>query len=502
MAMPSVPIEMVLLAPLARPDSRLPPRTITSRAIKNLLGAMLIAIVGCRPALPPRVDIVQRLAIVHVSLFAGADTTLANDMTVLTNRDRIEAVGPFATIRIPDGTTVVDGTDRFLIPGLWDMHTHVALAGESALTALITYGITSVRDMGGSPALIRPWASDIANGSRIGPSIEFTSPVLESASWLRRVRQIHLPGFEFPNPAWELNPSLGVADGESARLAVDSVERLGSAYVKFRTLESRSAFFAIARASRAKHLQLVGHSPTPVVSLADASDSGLASIEHMDFKSELDSLSPQQRSALYARLNRNRTWLDPTLVSGIVSTMPDTALTSLLLAEVRTGRSGSFEPLHLLSAQMLESFRRDLFVRNRGGSNSTTAEWAAALAHLREMRRAGVRFLAGSDLGALWVFPGPSLHDELEMLVKDIGFTPSQVLRIATHDAAEFSGQLSDVGTVETAKRADMVLLDKNPLVDIQNTRRIVAVVVRGHLFDRTTLAVERRRVIERVRAP
>jgi predicted amidohydrolase YtcJ len=471
------------------------------RAAVGVWCAALLTVSGSARQQPRPPAASRGIAIMHVSVFTGDGATMRPDMTVLIEGDRISKVGSASAVHIPSGARVLDGSGKYLIPGLWDMHTHLALMGETALPELVTYGVTSVRDMGGDAGILGPWARETAAGTRLGPAIEYTSPVLESATWLRRVEQIHLPGFWFPNPAWKLNPAIGVADEEAAERAVDSVARLGSSYVKFRTLQSAATFFAIARAARRNRLPLVGHSPTHVVSLEAASDSGLATLEHLDFGAELDSLTPQQRAALYARLVRNNTWFDPTLVSGIVGTIPDTALSRMLAAEVSSNRRGPFEPLHLLSRQMLESFRRDLFVESRSGLTELH-DWERDVAHLAEMRQAGVRFLAGTDLGALWVFPGLSLHDELLHLVRDVGFSPAEVLRIATHDAAERVGQLANVGTVEPGKRADLVLLDADPLLDIRDTRQIAAVVVRGRLLDRSALLAERRRALAKADAP
>ena len=109
------------------------------------------------------------------------------------------------------------------------------------------------------------------------------------------------------------------------------------------------------------------------------------------------------------------------------------------------------------------------------------------LAVLDMMHRAGVPFLAGTDIGSAYLIPGFSLHSELTDLV-EAGFTPLQALQSATRDAARFSGQEKDWGTVQKCKLADLVLLNANPLENIGNTRQISAVVVNGKMLDRRTL--------------
>jgi hypothetical protein len=458
--------------------------------VKILVSLFLLLPVACAPPgrRSPRSGL--RVAITHVQLFDATGSALAPDMTVVIDGDRIAAVGPSTAIAVPADARVVDGSGKYLIPGLWDMHTHVVLTGGDALAVIVANGVTGVRDMGGDAITLRAWRSEIAAGSRIGPEILYTSPVLESATWLRRVEQIHLPGFAFPNPDAALNPHIGVATQADAQRAVDSVVALGSQYVKVRTLESRLAWFAIARASRARGLPLVGHSPMPLVSLAEASDSGQRSVEHTDFREHLEALTDTGRLSLYARLVRNNTYFDPTLISGIVSTASTTALGQELSDELTSGRNGPVDGLHYLSPHMLESFRRDLFIQSVSGGADTSSQraWATTIRYLRDMHRAGVRMLIGTDLGALWVFPGASVHDELKMFVHDLGFTPAQALETATREAAAFIGEAATAGTIEPGKRADCVLLRANPLAAIENTRQIEAVVVRGRLLERREL--------------
>jgi imidazolonepropionase-like amidohydrolase len=110
-----------------------------------------------------------------------------------------------------------------------------------------------------------------------------------------------------------------------------------------------------------------------------------------------------------------------------------------------------------------------------------------SLKEVGKMHRAGVEFLAGVDHPFPYCFPGFSVHDELALLV-EAGLTPMEALQTATRNPARYLDQLTDLGTVQTGKIADLVLLEANPLDDIKNTRRIAAVVSRGKLFDHATL--------------
>jgi imidazolonepropionase-like amidohydrolase len=114
--------------------------------------------------------------------------------------------------------------------------------------------------------------------------------------------------------------------------------------------------------------------------------------------------------------------------------------------------------------------------------------WPYVLAQVREMRAAGVRIMAGSDVAVLNIFPGASLHEELRLFVDSVGMSPLEALASATREPAEWLGLADSVGTIASGKVADLVLLNANPLDDITNTRRIAAVVMRGHLFQRDDL--------------
>jgi hypothetical protein len=108
--------------------------------------------------------------------------------------------------------------------------------------------------------------------------------------------------------------------------------------------------------------------------------------------------------------------------------------------------------------------------------------------NVQEMREAGVKFLAGTDTAVVLMYPGFSLHDELQKMVRDFGFTPMETLRIATSNVPEFYGEEQQSGAIEIGQAADLVLLDADPLADIRNTRKIRGVMTQGRWFDRAAL--------------
>jgi imidazolonepropionase-like amidohydrolase len=108
--------------------------------------------------------------------------------------------------------------------------------------------------------------------------------------------------------------------------------------------------------------------------------------------------------------------------------------------------------------------------------------------NIREMRESGVQFLAGTDTAVVLMYPGFSLHDELQKMVRDFGFPPMEVLRIATSNVAAFYGEEQQFGAIELGQPADLLLLDADPLVNIENTRKIQGVMAQGRWFYRAAL--------------
>ena len=190
----------------------------------------------------------------------------------------------------------------------------------------------------------------------------------------------------------------------------------------------------------------------------------------------LDTFSGDKASQLFDRLARNATWQVPTLVE-------EQSFVLLVAGGLLDQRGMEFVPQAMQKPWDLPNILKPLSAEDR---EDLVKIVPMMLDVVGRMHRAGVRILAGSD--APWlVVPGFSLHDELVLLVK-AGFTPADALRAATSDAAEFLGLQNSLGTVETGKRADLVLLDANPLEDIRNTQKISGVFLQGRYFNRQAL--------------
>jgi imidazolonepropionase-like amidohydrolase len=385
----------------------------------------------------------RALAIRNVTVIDCTGAAAKPGMTVVVRDGRIVQVGLAKDVAVPRQAQVVDATGKFLIPGLWDMHGHLTDAGEGALAQLIENGVTGVRDIGGDLELVKRYRSEIEQGKRIGPHIVMAGPLLDGPTEAK----------------WHI-----VAKNEAeAREQVRSIKQGGADFLKIHMNLSREAFFAAVDEAKKQGLPVAAHLPR-ALSMAEASDAGANSLEHVEMlvqsalvqqdkatkaltdkqrlDAAFDTLSGEQGAALWARLVKNGTYYVPTLV-----------------AYERGFVLWSNKPEALMKRRPLHWQQIDL---------------------VGAMHHAGVKVMAGSDFSDWAVVPGVDLHNELALLV-EAGFSPMEALQAATSLPAEYLGKTAEFGTVERGKAADLVLLDADPLENISHTRKIRGVVVGGN---------------------
>ena len=426
------------------------------------------------------------LAFTHVSIVNPTGKPTQTDMTVVVRGNRIAAIGHTAELKLPKDARVVDASGKFMIPGLWDMHVHMIFGDwlpkdeKVILPLFVANGITGVRDMGGDLDILKDWRSRINDGSLLGPRMVIAGPMLDG------------PVPRFPSSA----PIKNAAD---ARQTVDNLQRAGVDFVKIQSLIPREGYFAAAEEAKKLGIPFVGHVPDAVRAV-EASNAGQKSIEHLTgvfegcsriedelmkgpkspgrFVATYDEPKATKLIALFAR---NQTWQVPTLVWEHGQWLIDES-------------DFSHDPLTRYAPPAWEKRTWPMFTKDILKDMDTDPAPVRErfvqmeLDIVNQMHQAGVRFLAGTDTAAgVHVFPGFSLHEELGFFVR-AGFTPLEALQTATLNPAMFLERLTDLGTVEAGKIADLVLLDANPLDDIRNTQKINAVVLNGKLFSRKDL--------------
>jgi imidazolonepropionase-like amidohydrolase len=450
---------------------------VSSMKIRRLILFVVLAIATALVPLlfaqdrstPPRT-----LAFTHVTVIDGTGAEPKPDSTVILEGDRIIEIGPAARVRIPKHAQVVDARGNFLIPGMWDMHVHFGSAGEAIFPALIANGVTSVREMGGMGELAMALREKVKAGSLLGPRIKAAGLILESPRFIQLVERVTGESFA--------GKRIGVANSDDAHRAVETCAKLGADFVKIRTAASRASYLAIAAEAKRAGLPLVGHLPDGI-SAIEASDAGQRSIEHGWVM--LQKIPEEKLQEIAARLISNNTHIVPTLVAGRgYRETPDAE--ALAVVDDKAGLR-DFRRKYVPQS-MADFWRKQIEMKRVESPTDWKAVKENNLQIFRTLRRAGVKIMAGTDLGTPLCYPGFGLHDELELLVNSIGLTPAEALQSATRIPSEFMGLGASLGTIEKGKIADLVLLEANPTIDIANTRKIAAVVIGGRLFNKIEL--------------
>lgn len=412
-------------------------------------------------------------AFVNVNVIPMSDERVVTQQTVIVRDGLIGTIGSVDEVPVPEDALVVDGTDRFLIPGLAEMHAHVAPAPSDALerdfALFAANGVTTVRGMLGHPSHLA-LREDLLEGRAFGPRLITSGPSLNgrsvsgAADGVRQVREQHAAGYDFI----KIHPGL---DDEE--------------------------FAAIAEAANELGMPFAGHVPV-AVGLDKALESGMASIDHLD--GYMAALMPARYDAsggyggffdvllagdvdadgitsLAEATAAAGTWIVPTetLVEQLIDEVP--------VSELRSRSEMQYVPRATVDRWAEAKLQQQ---RERGFST----EVAAQATHIRRslvlaLHRAGAGILLGSDAPQIFNVPGFSLHRELELMVA-AGLTPFEALRAGTTNVAQFLGLRT--GVIETGYEADLVMLDSNPLEEIASTRRIHGVMLRGAWHSRAEI--------------
>ncbi|PSM14378.1 amidohydrolase family protein [Stenotrophomonas maltophilia] len=454
--------------------------------------AILLAVAPLSASAAERADLLIRNATVvdveHASTLAG--------QSVVIRGEDIVAVGPDAQLRSQwSAARQIDAKGKYLIPGLWDMHVHFgggpALIEENKalLPLYIAHGITTVRDCSGDlPGQVLQWRGEIAKGTLFGPRL------LSSGAKIEGIK-----------PVWKGTIEVGSeADVDKAitRLQHDKVD-----FVKITDSTLKPELFLYsASAARKAGFKASGHIPM-ALTVEQAVDAGLASIEHLDYAFKAGSEDEAQIAADFGAGRIDRAEANRRLDASFDR---DTAMH----AYRDFAKRGVFVTPTLNGGRILDfldqdDHANDPYLAYIGPGLRATYQWrvdraakatpaqiearhaqyhqvAAVLPLLQE---AGVTIIAGTDAGFLnsFNFPGIALHQELQLFVKE-GLSAPQALSAATRSGPAWFGQMDRYGGVTQGKAADLVLLTANPLQDIAATEKIDSVILRGNVYDRAAL--------------
>lgn len=408
-----------------------------------------------------------------------------NDSLIVIEGDLIKQVGREAEIKSPPDAQIIDAHNKWIIPGLMDMHAHVSGFGRSLLWLYVVNGVTTIRDPGGNLSLLKLARQEIDSGKRLGPRLFFAGSILDGSP-----------------PLWPAM-SIIVDTPEQAESAVNSLVDQGVDFIKVYNSITEHVLAAIIRTAHGRGVAVIGHVPR-AMTMKRAVEIGLDGLEHIritgkdllpaEEANKIDYLPIAQREALLwqkfdlgsdklkrlvAFLAEKKVSLDPTLTIDEVD--------SLYLFEQEARDPNN----RFLSRQTVDAAARfipDMFKLPPELKTVAPAGFKKRMRFIEMCNRAGVQIIAGTDGAGLGrLLPGFGLQHELELL-SQAGLSPLQVMQAATINAARALKKDKELGSIEPGKLADIVILNSNPLIDVRNTSNIHGVITRGRLLDRKAL--------------
>ncbi len=425
---------------------------------------------------------------------------MSEPQDVLIVGDRVHSIVNSSSNTSTTEVKIINGKDKFLIPGLWDMHAHpddpevwrmspIAEDRDLLMPQFVLNGVTGIRDMAGSMTVIQQWEKLAEEGRLLVPDIVACGPLLDG-----------------PNPMWD--GSVGIADSSQVPVVVDSLISAGSDFLKVYSLLPRSLYFTLSDYAAQHDIPMVGHVPFEVLP-SEAAATGMKSQEHLleillecstrrhDIVNKsidygnlsnpfdmyihrqnlmMDTFDQERWYQLIAVFKKHGTWHTPTLSMWYKNAWFEEQ-------RIQDDELWDFLPDYL---QKYWTTQHNDHLKYRDKEEFLILKKRLYTFYEKltgDLYQNGVKILAGTDVGAnplCW--PGIGVHNELEALVK-AGLTPAAALQTATCNPADFL-ELTDHGRVKEYHQADLVILDSNPLIDIQAVRNIWGVVKNGQLYD------------------
>jgi hypothetical protein len=467
------------------------------------LGVVLLALLAWPLPTMPRPGVTGDFLVRNVAIVDVVNGRIIPARDVVVRDGRIDFIGASRPDSGQRGLVVVNGSGKFLIPGLWDMHVHsLKISPQYTHPLSIANGVTGVREMWGCPSVpdsfvacgddIERWRAGLRDHSHLAPRYIMRSSFAINGE----------QGVPAAAPAF-----FKARNADEARALVSHHAAAGVDLLKIYTNVSVAAYDALAAEASKQGLLFAGHLPVRVP-LEKVLAAGQHSLEHpriflfecyrgaaafralpdpmaaytIDMRARLiDGHDPVRCAELMAAMAASGTWWTPTLQVLRMSALAGNR-------EFREDPRRRYIPfIFWAGLWQPDADRAVADARHASGRDVHAELYRLAMDNVRQAQSAGVRLVAGTDAGDSYVFPGFSIHDELAELVR-AGLAPADALRSATIDAARFSGEVRDYGSIEAGKVADMVLLTANPLADIRGTGQIAGLFFNGQYLDRAAL--------------
>lgn len=439
-------------------------------SMKKITALCLLSIVSL-----PSISQEITLAITNCNVITMKSDKVLYRQTILISNDKIARIVPASQWVNRTNASTIDGTGKYVIPSLADMHIHVNQYSNWVFKMLLSYGVTTIRVMAGNEAVLK-WRDSINNNFKIAPDIHAASQVIDGNP-----------------PYWgNLHEGPVVQDADSVEYIVTDQLKKGYEFIKIYNRLSPAIVNRAREICFQKKIKLTGHTAIKL-DKQDILTPQTGELEHLsgyarlcsnietfsknalDKNSDLaydlesaDNISLEKIKVAAKKTKEYDIWNCPTLVvSGIKSDsvfckeLPQTTLAQKLTPVLGWWKSQGFQ--FTSSEKNLWDFKKTM---------------------IKELHLNKAPLLAGSDSPAPWVVPGLAIHQELAYMVA-CGLSNYEALKTATVNPATWFGNNYDKGTIESGKRADLIILSDNPLKNIRNTQQIVSVIFKGNIIER-----------------
>lgn len=426
------------------------------------------------------------IIISNINVVDVVESKIVPHQTIAIIGNEIISITPYSEEAEIDGGSIINGNGRYVIPGLWDMHTHALWENVALFNKLmVANGVTGFRDMWGSDSVASKFRRGIINGTYLPQRYIYANHIIDG----------------YP-PVWE--GSIGVSNKTEAKNVVDSLAKTDTDFIKVYSNLSKESFLAVAERSREIGMDMVGHIPASVPA-EEAIKAGLKSVEHFygiieahsPLRDSLLALGPiGMREQVMMLFNSSKTLedsLNRLMVEKEVWLVPTFALWN---GYTRIASPYDVEPdprVKYLPRDITDNWTADKNKFINRFSKKMFETWNVKMKRHKEIiqnaHEAGVGILAGTDISASnpYTFPGFSLHDELSALVES-GLSNGEALKSATINPARYLNASDSLGQIAEGYLADLVILNGNPLKDISNTRLISGVITNGDYLNRKQL--------------
>ncbi len=446
------------------------------------------------------------ICITNISTIDSKDG-LQKNKTVIIRAGKIEKITATSDLKLSPQNKIIDGTGKFLIPGLWDAHVHFAYMEDlapSMFNLFLHFGITSVRDTGGKIDFVKKWKDKSLENPTTAPRVMITGPLMDG-----------MPNV-YDGSTPERPPlSIGTATVEESLVLVEQLDSIGVDHLKAYEMLSPEQFVAITDRAKEKGLKVTGHVPLSM-DVITASNAGLNSMEHLrnlemstaknadellaqrikllelgkndeggvlrsnihasQRREAIDNTDPEQTQKVLSVLAKNDTWQIPTF-------MVMTSFVEQPFGNPEWQETFEYLP-EAIEQKWIEGTKQALSMEV-SEDKKKYRDWFFDM--VGQLHKSEVELMAGTDCPIFFLTPGYTLHEELRMLVK-AGLTPAEALKTATYNPAKYFDMENELGLVAEGMIADLLILNANPLEDISNTKKINAVFKQGNLFDRQAL--------------